>query len=243
MNRPYTICYLNCSADGHIDGEFMRSEEFQVPTGIYRQRWLDMDVDCTVYWAVTMAQFSGGWLKDGEPLPKATETYARTDYIAPCDAKKYYLAINTRGTLAYDSAIIDKKGRGRHGVIHVLTESVSDDYLSYLRSKGISYIFCGRETLDPVMMMEKAYSLFGIRKAIISGGAYADWTLLSQGLIDEVITMLNPVVDGNPAAHSVFLRSEDMPAATVGFTLVGAEVTEGNGLFVTWKPKNTRPNV
>ena len=242
MDRPYTICYLNCSADGHIDGEFMRSEEFAVPTGIFRQKWLDMDADCTVYGAVTMAQFADGFLKDKEPLPPADRTYPREDYLAPCDAHKYYLAINTRGTVAYGSNYINARGRGRHGIIHVLTENISDDYLAYLRRKEISYIFCGREKLDPVLMMQKAYTLFGIRKAIISGGAYADWTLLEQGLIDEMITMFNPVVDGNPAAHGIFLRSEGMPPASVGLKLVSTEITEGDGLLVTYIPKNVRPN-
>ena len=242
MNRPYTICYLNCSADGHIDGEFMRSEEFNIPTGIFRQKWLDMNADCTIYGAVTMAQFADGFLRDKEPLPAADQIYPREDYIAPCDASKYFLAINTKGTVAYDSKYIDKRGRGKHGIIHVLTENISDDYLAYLRRMEISYIFCGKEKLDPIVMMEKAYSLFGIRKAIISGGAYADWTLLEKGLIDEMITMFNPVVDGNPTAHSIFLRSEGMTPATVGLKLVSAEPTEGDGLLVTYIPKNARPN-
>ena len=242
MNRPFTICYLNCSADGNIDGEFMRSEEFRVPTEIFRQKWLDMNADCTVYGAVTMAQFADGLLKDKEPLPSAGEAFPREDYIAECDASKYYLAIDPSGTVAYDSKYIEKRGRGKHGIIHVLTENISDDYLSYLRKLEISYIFCGRELLDPVMMMEKAYSLFGIRKAILSGGAYADWTLLEKGLVDELTVMFNPVVDGNPAAHSVFRRSEGMDAASVGLKLVSAEITDGDGLLVTYVPKNKRPN-
>ena len=240
MNRPYTICYLNCSADGHIDGEYMRSEEFVIPTGIFRQKWLDMDADCTIYGAVTMAQFADGFLKDKEPLPDAGTSYLREDYLAPCDAKKYYLAIDPQGRIAYDSRYIDKRGRGRHGIIHVLTENISDDYLAYLHRMEISCIFCGKESLDPVVMMEKAYALFGIRTAILSGGAYADWTLLEKGLIDEIVTMFNPVVDGNPTAHSIFMRSEGMAPAAVGLKLVSAQPTEGDGLLVTYIPKNRR---
>ena len=242
MDRPYTICYLNCSADGHIDGEFMRSEEFAVPTDIFRRKWLEMDADCTVYGAVTMAQFADGFLKDHEPLPPADRHYPREDYIAPCDAKKYYLAVNTKGTVAYTSNYIEARGRGRHGIIHALTENISDEYLAYLRRKEISYIFCGRETLDPVVMMQKAYALFGLKKAIVSGGAYTDWTLLEKGLIDEITMMLNPVVDGNPSAHSVFLRSDGMLPTSVGLRFAGAEPTRGDGLLVTYIPKNIRPN-
>lgn len=167
MNRPYTICYLSTSADGHIDGDF----------------W-----NC----------------------PAA----------AP--------------------ALIDVKNRGAHGVIHVLTEDISDRYLHYLREKGISYIFCGGKELDPVLMMEKLSRLFGVKKAIISGGAYADWTLLSKGLIDEIKFMLLPVADGDPASHTLFKRMPGMESNPVALELVSAERTDGDGLMVTYRPKNIR---
>ena len=91
---------------------------------------------------------------------------------------RYYIAMDPKGSIAYEGPCIDTRGRGPHGVIHVLTENVADSYLHYLREKGISYIFCGKEKLDPVTMMEKAHSLFGLQKVILSGGAYTDWTLL-----------------------------------------------------------------
>lgn len=239
MNRPYTICYLNVSAEAHIDGSFGKLPEAEAATAVFRQRWLEMEADATIYGSVTMAMFAQGWLKE---LPPAGRTYDRQDYIAPCQAGRYYVAINTKGTIAYEGPTIDKRGRGVHGVIHVLTENISDDYLHYLRQKQISYIFCGKEKLDPVMMMEKIYSLFGVKKAIISGGAYADWTLLSQGLIDEIKTMFVPVVDGGPDSNTLFRRSEGMEDKPVALKLIGAEIIEGDGLLVTYLPKNAREN-
>ena len=240
MNRPYTICYLNVSAEAHIDGDFMSHPAAAEASAIFRQRWLDMKADAIIYGAVTMALFTAGRLR--EALPRATAKYARTDYVVPSPHGRYYVAIDTKGTIAYDSDTVDVKNRGAHGVIHVLTEDVSDDYLEYLRGKNISYIFCGAEELDPVVMMEKVYSLFGVKKAIISGGAYADWTLLSRGLIDEIKTMYLPVVDGDPRSHTLFLRSEGMAAEAVALKLVSAEITGGDGLMVTYIPKNVRAN-
>lgn len=68
MNRPYTICYLNLSAEGHIDGEFMKSPAAAQTTEVFRQRWLEMGADAILYGAVTMAMFAQGRLK--EPLPE-----------------------------------------------------------------------------------------------------------------------------------------------------------------------------
>ena len=239
MNRPYTICYLNVSAEGHIDGSFGKLPEAKPGTAVFRQRWLDMKADAIIYGSVTMVMFTEGWLNK---LPPSGKTYDRRDYIAPCDVSRYYVVINTKGTIAYSGPYIDQRGRGVHGVIHVLTEDVSDDYLHYLRQKQISYIFCGKQKLDPAMMMEKVYSLFGVKKAIISGGAYADWTLLSHGLIDEIKTMFLPVADGDPNSNTLFRRSEGMEDKPVALKLVSAEIVEGDGLMVTYRAKNAREN-
>ena len=91
-------------------------------------------------------------------------------------------------------------------------------------------------------MMEKLYSKFGIKKAIISGGAYADWTLLSHGLIDEIKTMLVPVVDGDPHSNTLFKRFERDESQPVALSLVDVERVEGDGLMITYKPKNVREN-
>ena len=141
-----------------------------------------------------------------------------------------------------------RKPPGAHSILLLIfsirydSETVSDDYLAYLQSKGISYLFCGKETFDPVILMEKAYTRFGIRKAILSGGAYADWTMLASGLIDEIQTMYLPVIDGDPHSHTLFRRMDGMESAPVALKLDHVEVVAGDGLLVTYRPKNARRN-
>ena len=203
MNKPYTVCYLNCSADGHIDGEFFHAEQTRRPLEIFRKRWLDYQADAIIYGAVTMRMFAAGKYQEERPAECCPDC---ADYRSQAPAEKYYIAIDPEGTVAYDSPYIDVRGRGKHGVIHAVTAGTDVSYLKYLREHDISYIFCGDKAFDPVIMMNKVYELFGVRKAILSGGAYADWTMLSEGLIDELTLMFSPVIDGNPQAHSVFKR-------------------------------------
>ena len=239
MDRPYTVCYLNCSADGHIDGEFFRSDEIRQTMDIFRKRWLDYQADAIIYGAVTMRMFAAGNWCGSQKEPAAMEC---ADHRSEAQAEKYYVVIDPEGTVAYDSPYIDVRGRGKHGVIHAVTAKTSGAYLEYLRNCGISYIFCGTDRFDPAVMMRKIYQLFGVRKAILSGGAYADWTMLSEGLVDELTLMFSPVADGNPTAHSVFMRSEGMEAKSVGMELAGIERTDGDAFFVTYRPKNTLKN-
>ena len=74
MNRPYTICYLNVSAEAHIDGDFGKLPEAEPGSAVFRSRWLDFKADAIVYGANTMAMFAEGFLKE---LPQAHKVYAR----------------------------------------------------------------------------------------------------------------------------------------------------------------------
>ena len=63
MKRPHVTCYLNVSAEGHIDGEFMKAEASEKATAVFRQRWLDMEPDAVIYGSSTMALFRAAGLK------------------------------------------------------------------------------------------------------------------------------------------------------------------------------------
>lgn len=240
MNRPYTICYIMTSAEGNIDGDHWRLPEAKTPWGVYNKEWEKINPDATIYGATTVSEFaSNGLVQD---LPAATKTYPREDYIAPYDVKNFYIFLDTKGTLAYKSKYIERKGRAPHAVIHVLTEDVSDSYLEYLRSNEISYIFCGKKDFDAVTMMQKAYSLFNIKTVVVGGGGLTNWTFLTSGLIDEYKVVLLPIADGDPVAHAAFHRSEGMESKPVPFTLVDAKPIDGDGLMITYKAKNALPN-
>ena len=49
-------------------------------------------------------------------------------------------------------------------------------------------------------------------------------------------------IDGDPASHTLFLRSEGMESKPVALRLISAEVAEGDGLMVTYAPKTALPN-
>ena len=240
MNRPYTICYVSTNAEGKIDGDFFTMPEAKIPLSIYRKHWFDFNAQASIYGSVTMAMFADGLC---ENLPGTDEVYPRTDFIAFPKADKYYVSIDPKGTIAYAGPFIDVKGRGPHGIIECLTEDVSDAYLEYLRENEVSYIFCGKETFDASIMMGKLYRLFHIEKALVSGGAYADWTLVRAGLIDEITIMVIPVIEGDNDPHGAFLKQENEDPAPIGLELINIEKVEGDGFWVTYRPKNRIENI
>lgn len=90
-------------------------------------------------------------------------------------------------------------------------ETVSDDYLTYLRSIGVSYIFAGNDNLDCGLMLEKLYKLFGIERLLAAGGGIMNWSLVRENLIDELSIIIAPAADGNSDTSTIFEKADFLP--------------------------------
>lgn len=239
MNRPYVICHIVSSVDGKIDGEYFGAPELQPCLAESNRIRAEYDCKATLYGATTMAEtYAGGFV--GE-LPKAQEVYPRTDYLAETEVDRYFICIDIGGSVAWESKYIEKKGRPRAHSIVVLCEDVSDDYIAYLRSYDISYIFAGKKTLDCDMVMEKLYALLGIQKLMICGGGIVDYTFLQAGLIDELSLVVAPLTDGGTDSATVFDKAVFHPQTDpIAFKLLGADVLDGDTLWLRYEPKNKK---
>ena len=54
--------------------------------------------------------------------------------------------------------------------VTILTEEVKDDYLAYLKSINVSYIFAGKDKIDLKTALIKLKKLFGIERVLCEGG-------------------------------------------------------------------------
>lgn len=89
----------------------------------------------------------------------------------------------------------------------MLLEDAPDAYREYLRERGISYLTCGRQTLDCRLLKEKLYAHFGVRTMLVCGGGAINWSFLEQHELDELSLSLAPAADGDPSSPAVFQRS------------------------------------
>jgi riboflavin biosynthesis pyrimidine reductase len=137
------------------------------------------------------------------PARAAGARIPRTDFIARRDAASYAIALDPSGKLRWRSGSID----GEH-VVTVLTEKVSDRYLAFLRSKGVSYLFGGRADVDLAVMLRKLWSELGIRKLLLEGGGKINGSFLAAGLIDELSLLVAPVADGSIGTPSLLDAKE-----------------------------------
>lgn len=110
-NRPYVICHIVSSVDDKIDGERFGAPELRPVLAVSNEIRADYAYDATLYGATTMAEtYAAGFVSE---LSRIAEGFDRTDYVASTDVNRYFVSIDSKGTVSWESKYIQKKGRLR----------------------------------------------------------------------------------------------------------------------------------
>jgi 2,5-diamino-6-(ribosylamino)-4(3H)-pyrimidinone 5'-phosphate reductase len=224
--RPRVICHMMASVDGRIDvegwpdtGEGRRQYE-QVHAGY--------DADGWICGRITMEPFAGGVRSEAE-VAREHDGAPREDYRAPGDHDSFAFAIDASGRLAWESNDID----GDH-VVAILSQRVSDEYLAFLRERGVSYLLAGARDVDLPLALEKIAARFGVRTLMLEGGGRINGGMLRAGLVDEVSLLLAPVADGRIGTPALFDVDGD-DAAPARLALESVERRAGDILWLRYR--------
>lgn len=237
MNRPYVICHILGSLDGKINGPFMTADATRLLAGEYGKIRTEMNADAWLYGTTTVKEF----LNFRKPVLDKNACVPERDFVACDDTKPYFVALDAKGELGWESGRFANRGRTESHVIEILTEATPASYRAYLRKHGVSYIIAGKTELNCEIAMEKLYRLFHIEKLLICGGGVADWTFLQAGMVDELSLVMSPVTDGSSGNASVFTRIEELAAGDpVEFDLKAVEQIGSGGLYLSYFAKNAK---
>lgn len=192
--RPYVICHMGPSVDGRIvtrnwPGIKTLSTEYERTAKTF-------GADAWIVGRVSMQPIAG---KARVPRGKIKRRIPRVDFVADSDAKSHAIAIDPSGKIAWQSGEID----GEH-VVTVLSQKVSNDYLAFLRSRSVSYIFGGRREINLSTVLKQLRAKFGITTLLLEGGGGINGSFLTAGLIDELSLVVSPVADGSVGSASLF---------------------------------------
>ncbi len=231
MNRPYIILHMLVSLDGKITGEYMNTDIAKQLCEEYYRINRDYKADAFACGRITM---EGSFTQDKKPdlTPFEGVVISHKDYIAK-KSDYYAVSIDPHGKLGwYGSEIIDDdSGYNNAHIIEVLTDDIKDEYLAFLQSKGISYIFAGKEKIDVSVANEKLFKLFGIRKLMLEGGGLTDSMFLDGDCIDELSLVVVPLIDGG---KGIDLFS-DKNCGVREYALDKIEKLPDNGLWLNYK--------
>lgn len=159
------------------------------------------------------------------------------DYVADSKAPMYYLSIDARGELAFEENTYGYGGVPSH-IVEVLTEQASNAYKDFLRKKKISYIIAGIDQIDYEVMLDKFYNLFHIKQMMVGGGGTINWSMLQNGLVDEVSVILAPIANGDPNGHRFFVAKEPYSSIKeTAFQLKSVKELEHDTIWIRYSVK------
>lgn len=205
--------------------------------GEYGKIRTEMNADAWLYGTTTVKEF----LNFREPVLEENACAPEGDFAAGDETTPYFVALDARGELGWESGRFANKGRAEAHVIEILTEAAPISYRAYLRTRGVSYILAGKKELDCEIAMEKLHRLFHIDKLLLCGGGAADWTFLQAGMVHELSLVLSPVTDGSSGTASVFAWiPQGSSGSPVEFDLKAVERLGGNGLHLSYLAKNVK---
>lgn len=151
-----------------------------------------------------------GWIVGRNTVERDFDAW-HFDYDMYAPAKEFSTFKGTLET-TQTAIVIDAKGKtfyasdklGNSNIIAVLGETVSEEYLSHLREKGISYLFAGKDGGDLSKALETLGSEFGFSQVMLEGGGVINGAFLKAGVIDELSLLIYPGIDGLSGMPSIF---------------------------------------
>jgi riboflavin biosynthesis pyrimidine reductase len=225
--RPYVICHMGPSIDGRIVTKGWPG--MKTLSAEYERTAQTFGADAWIVGRVSMQPIAGN---ARVPRGKVHPRIPRVDFVADSNAKSYAIAIDPSGKIAWQSGDID----GEHAIT-VLSEKVPNDYLAFLRARGVSYLFGGKREINLSRVLKKLRGMFGIRTLLLEGGGAINGSFLSAGLVDELSLLLTPVADGSVGTASLFDVS-GRPGPKRALRLISDKKLRGNIVWLRYKVRD-----
>jgi 5-amino-6-(5-phosphoribosylamino)uracil reductase len=194
--KPYVICHM-CTT---IDGRILTQRWGRLPGGatgasLFERTADRFGVPAWLVGTTTMREFAS----PRTPLGTATQQVERIDRLSNPHARRFAIATDARGVLRFKRASV-----GKDHVVLLITQQASNAYLSHLQRAGVSYLFCGRKTIDLPLAMNRIHAVLRLKHLMLEGGGVFNGAMLKAGLIDEISQVIVPVVDGGVGISSFF---------------------------------------
>ena len=200
--KPHVICHMVTTVDGKVlPGRWGKIPGPKDATTLFETTAASFGIGAWVVGTTTMKEFAG----HAQKLPRPPKDFQRRDHIANRNAKRLAIGADVRGVLRFQENEVE----GDH-VVLLVTERVSDGYLTHLQNAGVSYLICGKKVLDLHVAMDKLTRAFKLKKLMLQGGGKFNGALLHAGLVDEISHIIIPIVDGGVGVSSFF----DIPTKT-----------------------------
>jgi riboflavin biosynthesis pyrimidine reductase len=225
--KPYVICHMMSSIDGHALTDGWDRPFTKNAGAMYETLAQQLKFDAWICGRVTMQEIAHG---DGYPAGLAKAPIPRTHHFAVRDATCYAISIDPLGKVAWKSNVaLDSH------VVAVVTEAVSDDYLAYLQSIKVSYIFGGKTEIDLAQVVTILSTELGTKRLIVEGGPHVSGSFVNAGLVDEISVLILPLIDGRSEHPASFEVTKEAWTKPTYLSLASAEMQDGGAMWLRYR--------
>ena len=225
MKRPYIICHMLASLDGRIDCAMTD----QICGNEYYEALEELNCPSMINGRVTAEMH---YADKGTFTPKSQAPVGEESVYCAKKSESYHIITDTLGSLLWKTDNLDGKA-----LFCLVSEYATQDYLAYLKEKGISYIATGRPGINLMRAMEILKDSFGVDRLVLTGGGNLNGSFLASGLLDEISMMYAPGIDGRAGWTATFDGIQDQSRPPVKLKLTGTVKQYDNGtIWIRYLP-------
>lgn len=126
--------------------------------------------------------------------PKLTVKFAK-------DRKPYRVIVDSNAGTPLSSYVV-RTAKDTPTIIAV-TSRAPRKRIELLQKKGVRVLVCGNGPLVSVKTLLQNLRNLGLRRILLEGGGELNWSMLSNGLVDEMSVAVTPRVLGGKSAVSL----------------------------------------
>jgi len=222
MVRPFVFINAAMSADGKISTVERRQTRISGERDFDRVDSLRAECDAIMVGIGTI-------LADNPSLTVKSEKRREERRKARKEENPLRIVVDNKARTPVDSEILNK-GEGKR-IIAVSKQAIVED-VERLGEKA-EILICGKEEVN---LRNLLYLLWqrGVSRLMVEGGATLNWSLISQGLVDEIYTYVgNMIIGGENAPTLVDGRGFVVEDAMVKLELLSAEKMD-EGILLRW---------
>lgn len=243
MRRPHITLHIFTSLDGKITGDFGNTKKAKEASKIFQELGFSdhseagFNFDGWIYGRITSETY---FASKGKPqLDPQADTVPADDYVINENKKRYYISIDRSGKVNWTKNTATYAGQ-EASVIEIITERATNSYRAFLRKNKVPYLICGKDQVDFDLMLKKLSDYYHLKNLLLGGGGILNWSMIEQGLCDEISLIVAPSADGNDKDARLFNSSYLKDNHALEFTLKSAKALGKNTLWLRYGVDNRR---
>lgn len=204
QTRPYVILNAAMSLDGKI-ATCTGDSKMSSPADLQRVHRLRASVDGIMVGLRTL-------LRDD---PKLTVKFRKT-------RKPHRIIVDSQARTPLTSYVV--RTAKEIPTFIAVTSKAPKKRTELLQEKGARVLVCGNGLLVSVKILLRTLRSLGLRRILLEGGGELNWSMLSDGLVDEISVAITPkILGGIKAVSLVQGKGVKLVGNAVRLRLVGTE--------------------